>query len=142
MTTPQTSAPELGQTHEQQRRTQLRRSRRDHVVGGVCGGLGRYFDVDPIVFRIAFVAMTLAGGSGVLLYIVGWIAIPEADVNDQPVTAAPRSFTDSRALIGLALVVVGGVLLAGQLLPGLERYFWPLLLMVLGAFVLVQGDQR
>lgn len=141
MTTPHASAPELGQTRPQDGPRQLRRSRRDHVVGGVCGGLGHYFDVDPLVFRIAFVAMTLAGGSGVLLYIIGWVAVPESDY-DEISQVAPRSVSGSQAILGAALVLVGAALLAGQLLPGLDRFFWPLLLMALGAVVLLRGDQR
>ncbi|MBA3475899.1 MAG: PspC domain-containing protein [Actinobacteria bacterium] len=37
-------------------------------LGGVCAGLGRYFDVNPLVYRIAFAALALAGGTGLLLY--------------------------------------------------------------------------
>src|SRR3712207_9487496 len=55
----------------------LTRSTGDKVVGGLAGGLGRYFGIDPVVFRIAFVVLTLAGGSGILLYLVGWLMIPD-----------------------------------------------------------------
>ncbi len=55
----------------------LTRSTDDKVVGGLAGGLGRWFGIDPVVFRIAFVVLTLAGGSGILLYLVGWLLIPD-----------------------------------------------------------------
>jgi phage shock protein PspC (stress-responsive transcriptional regulator) len=55
----------------------LTRSTSDKVVGGLAGGLGNYFGIDPVVFRIAFVVLTLAGGSGVLLYLLGWLVIPD-----------------------------------------------------------------
>jgi phage shock protein PspC (stress-responsive transcriptional regulator) len=55
----------------------LTRSTDDKVVGGLAGGLGRYFGIDPVVFRIAFVVLTLAGGSGILLYLVGWLMVPD-----------------------------------------------------------------
>jgi phage shock protein PspC (stress-responsive transcriptional regulator) len=55
----------------------LTRSTDDKVLGGLSAGLGRYFGIDPVVFRIAFVVLTLAGGSGVLLYLVGWLMIPD-----------------------------------------------------------------
>ncbi len=55
----------------------LTRSIDDKVVSGLCGGLGRHFGVDPLVFRIAFVVMSLAGGTGVLLYLVGWALVPD-----------------------------------------------------------------
>jgi len=62
----------------------VRRSRQDRVIGGVCGGLGRYLQVDPVLLRIAAVALALSGGLGVLAYIIAWIAIPE-ETGDEPV---------------------------------------------------------
>ena len=58
----------------------LFRSRTDYMLGGVCAGLGRYFGVDSTLVRLLFVLLVLAGGSGVLLYIVLWIVIPREDV--------------------------------------------------------------
>src|SRR4051812_6174053 len=55
----------------------LTRSRTDRVAGGVAGGLGRYFGVDPILFRIAFVALTIAGGAGLAAYGAAWLLLPE-----------------------------------------------------------------
>ncbi|MEA2704503.1 MAG: hypothetical protein QOD63_2448 [Actinomycetota bacterium] len=57
--------------------TRLTRSTQDKVVSGLCGGLGRHFAVDPIVIRVAFVVLALAGGTGILLYLVGWALIPD-----------------------------------------------------------------
>jgi phage shock protein C len=54
----------------------VRRSRQDRVIGGVCGGLGRYLQIDPVLLRIAAVALALSGGLGVLAYIIAWIVIP------------------------------------------------------------------
>ena len=45
-------------------------------LGGVCAGLGRYFDVNPLIYRIAFAALALAGGTGLLLYVAAWLVIP------------------------------------------------------------------
>ncbi|MCU4177439.1 PspC domain-containing protein [Carboxylicivirga sp. N1Y90] len=56
----------------------------DRVFAGVCGGLGAYFDVDPLVFRIiAVVTALLSLGSPILIYIVLWIAMPEARTMEQ-----------------------------------------------------------
>ncbi|MEW6152607.1 MAG: PspC domain-containing protein [Actinomycetota bacterium] len=55
----------------------LTRSRDDKVLGGLCGGLGRYFAVDPVVFRIAFVVLCFVGGTGFLLYLAGWLLVPD-----------------------------------------------------------------
>ena len=47
------------------------------MIGGVAGGLGRYFGVDPVFFRVAFVALTVFGGAGLALYAAGWFLVPE-----------------------------------------------------------------
>ncbi len=56
----------------------LRLSRSDRKIGGVCGGLGERFEIDPVLFRVAFVLLALACGLGILLYIVLWLLIPRA----------------------------------------------------------------
>jgi phage shock protein PspC (stress-responsive transcriptional regulator)/branched-subunit amino acid transport protein AzlD len=55
----------------------LRRSRDDRMIGGVCGGLGRYTRVDPIIFRIVLAALAIFGGVGLLLYALAWLLMPE-----------------------------------------------------------------
>lgn len=55
----------------------LYRSRTDRQISGVCGGLAAYFDVDPTLIRIVFVAISLMGGPGLLLYIVLALVVPE-----------------------------------------------------------------
>lgn len=57
----------------------LYRSRKNRMIGGVCGGLGEYFDVDPTIIRLLWVVIFLMGGSGVLIYIIFWIVLPEED---------------------------------------------------------------
>ena len=55
----------------------LRRSRQDRVVAGVCGGLGEFFGVSPMWFRIAFLISLIPGGvPGLLLYLLMCIIIP------------------------------------------------------------------
>ncbi|MCH9030633.1 MAG: PspC domain-containing protein [candidate division Zixibacteria bacterium] len=58
----------------------LYRSRTDKVIGGVCGGLADYFDVDPTLVRLLVVLLFLAGGIGVLAYLIAWIVIPKTSV--------------------------------------------------------------
>lgn len=50
----------------------------DRVIAGVCHGLGDYFDVDPVVVRVAFVILTVLGGAGILAYLILWIVMPPA----------------------------------------------------------------
>jgi phage shock protein PspC (stress-responsive transcriptional regulator) len=61
-----------------ERAKSLRRSRHDRIVGGVCGGLGEFFGLNPIWFRLAFLIALLPGGvPGFLLYLLCWIVIPK-----------------------------------------------------------------
>lgn len=54
----------------------LLRSRRHKVIAGVCGGLGRYFDIDPVIFRVVLAVLALTGGVGLLVYGMAWLFIP------------------------------------------------------------------
>ena len=64
----------------------LRRSGTDRMLGGVSGGLADYTGIDPVLWRVAFVALTLLGGSGVLLYAVLWVLMPAGSPStDTPV---------------------------------------------------------
>ena len=58
----------------------LYRSKKDRVLGGVCAGLGEHFDIDPTVIRLVWAVITvLSIGTGVLVYIIAWILIPEEE---------------------------------------------------------------
>ncbi len=63
----------------------LYRSSHDRMIGGVCGGLGQYFAVDPTLIRLLFVAAMLLGGHGLLIYLVLLILVP---VEPDPSTTA------------------------------------------------------
>jgi phage shock protein PspC (stress-responsive transcriptional regulator) len=101
----------------------LTRSRSDRVIGGVCGGLGRYFDVDPIIFRIGAVVLAFIGGAGLLAYLAALLLIPSEDSSAAAGTPVGRN----RWLVIAGVVVLlcvtwpfllgGGLLLAGILLP-------------------------
>ena len=55
----------------------LRRSRRNRIIAGICGGLGEFFGISPIWFRIAFIIALIPGGiPGILIYLLLWIIIP------------------------------------------------------------------
>jgi phage shock protein C len=55
----------------------LYRSVEHRVIGGVAGGLADYFDIDPVIVRLVFVIVALAGGGGLLVYLILWIVLPE-----------------------------------------------------------------
>lgn len=69
-TPPQSHSPETSHVK------QLYRSKKNKIVGGVAGGLGEYFAVDPVVFRILFILFTIFGGWGILVYFILWFIIP------------------------------------------------------------------
>jgi phage shock protein PspC (stress-responsive transcriptional regulator) len=106
----------------------LTRTAGDKVLGGVAGGLGRYFSIDPIIFRIGFAVLTLVGGAGVLGYLAAWLLVPSDGAPGAPRTGANR-----------VLAIVGGVILAIAALaflgPGLVFVGPPLLGLGLVALV-------
>ena len=55
----------------------LYRSKKDCVIGGVCGGIAEYFDIDPTLVRLLAILIFFFGGSGIIVYIIGWIIIPQ-----------------------------------------------------------------
>ena len=111
----------------------LLRSRDDRVVGGVAGGLGKYFNLDPVFFRVGFVALAFLGGLGALLYLAALLFVPSED----PAGGDPPRRSRALTIAGAALlVVVGGAILAdgGWWFGGF--LFGPLgALLVLGAVV-------
>ncbi|MBI4294743.1 MAG: PspC domain-containing protein [Chloroflexi bacterium] len=54
----------------------LYRSRSERIISGVCGGLGQYFNIDPVLVRVVFVLLALANGIGIIAYIVLLIIVP------------------------------------------------------------------
>jgi phage shock protein C len=115
---------------------QLRRSRSDRTLAGVCGGLAAYFEIHPAVFRVAFVVLTLLGGAGVLIYVAAAAVMPAEGQTDSFATATLRGLRDRRwPLVGLALVVVGGALALSRLAlwPGGDAWVF---LFLAGALIL------
>jgi phage shock protein PspC (stress-responsive transcriptional regulator) len=57
----------------------LRRSRDNKVIAGVCGGLGRSLGIDPLLLRVVLAVLVLFGGTGIVLYAIGWLLLPVDD---------------------------------------------------------------
>ncbi len=70
---------------------QLRRSQDDAIVGGVCAGLGDYFDVDITLVRALFIAASAVGGFGPALYIALWLMLDDSDVNAKKASTVAHS---------------------------------------------------
>lgn len=111
----------------------LLRSREDRVLAGVAGGLGKYFNVDPVFFRVGFVALALLGGLGAFLYLATLLFVPAEDAAGGEPGRRSRALTIAAAvalvLLGLAVVADGGWWFGGL-------FFGPLgFLLILGAAV-------
>jgi len=85
----------------------LERSSESRVIAGVCGGLGRYFDIAPAVFRLGFVVLTLLGGAGILVYLAAIIVIPKEGFDSSIAEDVLRKRRDHPVrLVALGLIAV------------------------------------
>src|SRR3954452_8931027 len=81
----------------------LTRSTTDKHVWGVAGGLGRYFGIDPVIFRVAFGAATLASGLGLLAYVALSLVLPKD--NGEPAWMEGRSRLTTIVVVGILAVI-------------------------------------
>jgi phage shock protein PspC (stress-responsive transcriptional regulator) len=67
-------------------RPPLRRSGTDRMIGGVCGGLTEYSGIDALLWRVGFIGLTVAGGAGILIYLILWVFMPSGPMRpgEQP----------------------------------------------------------
>jgi phage shock protein C len=93
----------------------LERSSSDRMLAGVCGGLGRYFELNPTVFRVGFVVLTLLGGAGVLVYLAAVLVMP-GEGRERSVAEQVLAERKERPwpLIGLAIVAVALIVLLSR----------------------------
>jgi phage shock protein PspC (stress-responsive transcriptional regulator)/predicted membrane protein len=106
--------PKQGETEETKEQPsgqpaprRLYRARRDRMIRGVAGGLGHYFNVDPIFFRIAFVALTFFGGAGIFLYLAFWIFVPTEGEEG----VAPRPPGRALTVAGIVVLILAALAL-------------------------------
>ena len=133
----------------------LLRSSKNKVIAGVCGGLGEYFELDPVLFRLLFVAVTLLGGSGVLIYIILWLVIPEdtskgkdtedtlkenaSDMRRTGEKLVKEASTDKgRLWIGLVIVLIGVFFLVDNFIS-IRQFFLPSIIILAGLVVIIKG---
>lgn len=135
MTTEQPASPRL-----------LRRRTDDRVIGGVASGIGDFLNVDPLLIRIGFVGLMVFGGLGLLLYVGGWLLVPE-DSSDESIAEEllrRTGLTTMRWLLlmlfGLGLIIflggVGDIYVSGSLAIG---FGLALMVMVMGGALLFRG---
>jgi len=124
----------------------LERSRDDRILAGVCGGLGEYLGVDAVLIRIAALVLLFAGGAGALLYLIGWIAMPEAAETRVGAAAGsapapPPERTSGAVALGLLFVALGAFFLVDEIWSDFLawKYIWPIVLIAVGAAVLLRA---
>jgi len=144
----------------------LYRSRKNRMLGGVCGGIAEYFNIDPVIVRLIVVALFFVGGSALLAYVIALIVIPyepfkmAAGDNKEAAPAAAaapvqalQSTSDAVPLfLGILLIVIGAVFLLhnmpifdpfyGWARHFVRHFFWPSLLIVFGIFIIARGWKK
>jgi phage shock protein C len=151
------------------KKERLVKSKTDHVIWGVCGGIAEYFKVDPVIVRLAFVVLVLINGVGILLYIILAIIMPDAEQADLPQkdiieknieemteqvkgaigkmedkTPAQKK-TENTIWLGVILILLGTYFLLNSfhLLSWVRSdVFWALLLILIGTGLLVKRAVR
>lgn len=127
----------------------LNRSRKNSIIGGVCGGLGDYFGLDPVLIRIVWLILIVFGGMGLLLYLIAWIIIPLQIPEEIAMAKAKDKEEDTgagRFWWGLVLMVIGVILWGSQynlvhwpVIPGIRYYsrdLVPLAMVLIGIYIL------
>jgi phage shock protein PspC (stress-responsive transcriptional regulator) len=89
----------------------LRRDTRTGIVAGVCAGLGRRLGIDPIILRVAFVAASAAGGTGLVLYLLAWALIPAEGSERSPMARLGGRRETWMVVAGILLLLVSALLL-------------------------------
>jgi phage shock protein C len=127
-------------------RRRLRRSKQDRIIGGVCGGLGRYVDVEPVLFRVAFLVLLIPAGLGLLLYLIAWIVMPEFRSEEDEIRDSASRPINSRTagtVVGGVLILIGALILVERFIDWFDpRIVGGVVLIAIGALIVMRGMQR
>ncbi|MFI9492644.1 PspC domain-containing protein [Streptomyces halstedii] len=99
-------------------RPPLQRSPRQKAVAGVCGGLGRYCDVDPVIFRIVIGVLAVTGGIGLIFYGFAWLLLPLEGEEENEARKLLSGRVEGASLVALLFALVGCGLLLSMLHNG------------------------
>lgn len=145
---------------EPEKTPKLFRSETDRIIGGVAGGIGKYFKIDPLIIRLVFLLLFFSGAAGLLIYLTLWLIIPsQGKINQDPKETIKEGVGEIRGKaealakevrrgslklqpklwIGILLITAGIFLFLDNF--GFFRFlnltrFWPLLLIFLGVLIL------
>ena len=119
-------------------RRPLVRSDNHRVVAGVCGGLGRHLDIDPVVFRVVVTVLCLSGGLGLFLYGLAWLIVPAEDSRKTEMQRVLTGHVDAQSIGAVLLTVIG----TGVFFSWMDRgdHVFPLLLLGVLIFFAVRYD--
>lgn len=110
----------------------LTRSRGQKVIGGVCGGLGRHYDLDPVIFRVVLGVLSVTGGLGLVAYGFAWLLMPLEGEEESEGRRLLSGRVEGQALTALLFAVVGCGLFLSMLGRGTVHFFAALLLLCAG----------
>ncbi len=126
----------------------LYRSKKDSIIGGVCGGIAEYFEIDPTLVRLLTILIVFVGGVGIIAYIVAWIIVPQ---NPEEVLEQEKDYSSSdshedrnkRVWGGLVLIFLGLFFLTRSFFPHFILVkFWPIILVIVGIGLIIQSLTR
>lgn len=124
------------------------RSKKDSIIGGVCGGIAEYFGIDPTLVRLLAILIVFIGGAGIIAYIIAWIIIPQnpEEVLEQEIDySGTGSHEDRNKHVwgGLILIFLGLFFLIRSFFPHFILVkFWPIILVVVGFGLIIQSLTR
>lgn len=124
----------------------LQRSRTNRWIAGVCGGLAEYFGLHPAIYRVLFVALAFAGGTGILLYVAAALVMPAEGRDESPLAEMLRRHRDRPWLV-IALALLSVAVMFALSDPGLGFGFGSgglvlLLFLAVGVFVWSRAARR
>lgn len=85
----------------------FRRDRRHQMLGGVCSGLGRQCDMDPVIFRITLAVLSATGGVGLIFYGFAWLLVPYEDEEENEIRRLLTGRVDGHTLAAILFALVG-----------------------------------
>ena len=132
------------------------RSRKDSIIGGVCGGIAEYFDIDPTLIRLLAILIVFLGGVGVIAYIIAWVIIPQNPEQEAKMDkkSTPEEYVsadqeagkeDNQRYVwgGLILIFLGLFFLLRSFFPRFILInFWPVILVIVGIALMLQSFSR
>ena len=119
-------------------RSPLERSSEHRVVAGVCGGVGRHLDIDPVVFRVVIAVLCLSGGVGLFIYGMAWLIVPLEGTGHSELRRLLSGRVDGQSLGAVLVTVLGSGIFFTYM--GSTGHLFPLLLIALLGFAAVRYD--